>query len=442
VTGTVYAIDAFAGNILWTRKLPQGTYYCGDTPGVPSVPPAADNKAVFGVQGTPAIDRDNNWLYVPDGVHKIHALDLGTGQDVWSVDIAPGSNDASNLHQFAHTAVTYVKANHTLYAGTGSTCDISPWKGRVAAVDVSSRTLTNTFYPTWGYGGKAYSGGGIWGWGGVSTDGTALWAGVGNADTEVTDSAYVATTDESAGYGEHVVKLSLGLGATALDYNLPPVVPNPIGGDLESATDIDLAGTPVLFQPPGCPALLAVQGKGGYLLIYRRDNLVAGPIATFPFSWSNDVAHYIGNAAYSSKTGYLYASVPTNTGRYVPGMAILAPTNGCSSFGVVQQPVFGIDSFVLGAAYTDTAEPRSTPTVVNDVVFMGTPDGTLWARNATTGAPLWNRLLANNDQIRFGPAVTGGWAYVVGMNSGTLYAFSVPQSLNQSQQRHLLQLRR
>ena len=413
-SGRVYAFDAFSGAELWRKQLAAGQYDC-----------SADGGGVgpFGVQGTFAIDRANGVVYVPDGVHRIHALSLASGADLWSVNaVASGSDDGfdSDLHEFVHTALTLV--GNKLYGGTGSTCDITPWKGRVFEIDVTQRALTNTFLTVFnsapsGHQSGPYSGGGVWGWGGPSSDGSSLYIGVGNADTADQSGSFVTAPEESSGYGESVVRLSGNLGAA--DSNFPNLQSNP------AADDLDLSGTPVLFQPPGCPALLALQGKQGYLLIYKRGNLGAGPLASFQFSKSSDESHYIGLPAYSSTTGYLYAALATSIGYYGPGMAILQPVNGCTGFSVIAQPAFGGDSFAYGGA-----DPRSSPTLVNDVAFMGTPEGVLWARNAWNGEALWDSHSQWNengagDEIRYGPVVTGGWAYVVATDSGTLYALKV-----------------
>jgi hypothetical protein len=329
------------------------------------------------------------------------------------------------LHEFLHTALTF--ANGKIYGGTGSTCDITPWQGRVFAVDAGSHAVS-TFLTTYNQGG-AYGGGGVWGWGGVSVDGGSVYAAVGNADTAPQTLPFVQAPYETSGYGEQVVALSSGL-TSVLGSNSPNFTENP-----STATDIDLSGTPVLFQPPGCPPLLAVQGKAGFLFIYNRTNM--SPLAQFQFAPSSDHAHFTGLPAYSSATHLLYASVPASIGSYGPGMALISFGTLCTP-AVAQQPRFGPDAFTGFASGWNHA--RSTPTYANGVVFMGTADGILWARDATTGNALWDsnntgglnahgQQWANSpsagDQIRFGPAVTGGWVYVVEATSGSLYALTV-----------------
>jgi outer membrane protein assembly factor BamB len=422
-SGNVYAFDAQTGTQIWNKRLPPGSYTCGTGAGP------------FGVQGTFALDKANGVVYVPDGVHKIHAMDLATGDDHWSVEaVAPGTDDGNDneLRVFVHTGLNLVGGK--LYLGTSGVCDITPWRGRVAVIDVNTHTLANTFYTVFnsaplGVSVGQYSGGGVWGWGGVAVepDGSAVYTGVGNADESAQNPPFVPAPAESAGYAEHILKLTGDL-ASAADSHLPSSIdpPNP-----PNATDIDLAGTPILFQPPGCPPLLAVQGKEGFLFVYDRTNLSKGPIAASQFSVSSDTAYYMGLPAYSIQTGSLYAAV--STGSPVagsPGLAILKLNAGCSGLSLVAQPAFGPDS-TDGALLNENA--RSSPTVVNDVVFLGTPNGVLWARDAKTGAALWDSassgiLTPNNspgDEIRFGPVVSGGWVYFVTTESAAIYALTV-----------------
>jgi hypothetical protein len=441
-SGTFYAFDAYTGAYLWSRYLGSGTYTC-------------DAQATFGIQGTPALDKANGAIYVPDGLHRVHALDLASGKELagWPVDlVAPGTDNGSpgDLHEFAHTALTL--RGGELYAGTSSTCDITPWQGRLAMIDVGSRALARTFYTVYNQG-AAFSGGGIWGWGGASSDGNAMYIGVGNTDTAPQSGGFVQAGDEANAYGEHVVRLSTDL-SSVQGANAPSLALNPPPTDPGAAEDLDLSGTPMLFQPSGCSdPLLAVQGKSGYLLIYKRNNLGAGPIASFQFSWSAGYAHYTGVPAYSAQTGYLYASVPTSistTGSVAPGMAIVH-TAGCS-FWVAANPQFGPDSFQLGVQIAPPpaeppALPRSTVTIANGVAFMGTPNGVLYAVDASSGNRLWDSSglwSANSasDQIRFGPVVTGGWVYLVEAESGTLWALKVDAAATSSSLRRTLSLSR
>jgi hypothetical protein len=109
---------------------------------------------------------------------------------------------------------------------------------------------------------------------------------------------------------------------------------------------------------------------------------------------------------------------------------------------VIAQPSFGADSFNYGEA-----DPRGTATLVNGVAFMGTPEGILWARDATSGGALWDSRnswtpnYGTGDEIRYGPAVTGGWVYVVATDSGSIYALKVSGAATSSALRKSLATR-
>ena len=96
--------------------------------------------------------------------------------------------------------------NGSLYVGTGSYCD-RPMVGKVIRLDLASRQLSSWVSVPQRLGG----GGSVWGWGGVSYNperGT-LFVATGNAFRG--GSNVGKRFREWAGYGEHVVELSLDL---------------------------------------------------------------------------------------------------------------------------------------------------------------------------------------------------------------------------------------
>ena len=179
--GSEYAFDAQSGAQVWKQSLGSQTFNCG-------------SPSTFGVGGTAVYDAASHSVFVPDdrttsGVvaDEIYRLDVGTGAVLAQTNVAPSPLAMGSAPEidFLHTALTLAPSG-LLYAGTGSTCDISPWRGRVAAVDTHSMTLAGTFFTTFGQGAN-YSGGGVWGWGGVSVDGSGnVYTGVGNADDSAT----------------------------------------------------------------------------------------------------------------------------------------------------------------------------------------------------------------------------------------------------------------
>jgi hypothetical protein len=331
-----------------------------------------------------------------------------------------------------------------LYLGTSSNCEQASWRGRVVSVNPSTMAVQNTFFTTYSFG--SYGGGGVWAWGGVSADGAGnVYLGSGNAETPDTISSgteaapFVSTTDEQAGYAEHLVKISSDL-STVEDSNYP-------GFNFKVGnSDLDYTGTPVLFQPSGCDLMSATQGKGGTLVINDTTNL-STPVS-YTLSMPNGIADYIGNPGYSPDTGLLYAAVASSQGGSLepPGMVALQ-FSGCNS-SILWHTAFGPDSFSYESI---GAVPRSAPTVTaGGVVFMGTPctpsgsgcgapgalSGAVWALDASTGAVLngGNPVLFTPDHIRMAPTADGLWLWVYD-NSGNLYGLTVDSSVPTIQKR-------
>ncbi len=419
--GVSFGVDATTGKSVWSRSFGTEQMQCVDggplltlgTQATSAYDPVA--KVVYSVANTNASPN------APQTI-TVYKLDPATGDTLASVNITP-TNLPGEI-DFAHTGLTL--ANGMLYVGTGSTCDLSSWRGALYAVNVSTMTLTNTFYTVYGRGGP-YSGGGIWGWGGAAVGGSGnVFVGVGNADINTgkigPQPPFKATTDEQVGYGEHLVRLSsdlstvLGSHAVHYDFN-------------KSVTNLDLSGTPVLFSPVGCSSVTAIQGKAGLLNFYESQNIGAGPVGSFQFSVEGDTVAYIGNGTYSPLTGLYYANVPTATGGSIrpPGMVAVGMT-GCKTPSIVWSSQFGADSYSIGS---HDGQPRSAPTVTaGNVVFVSSPtiDGKsqLWALDATTGTVLNNGMpvLTTAALMRMPPVVDGEWLYVLDQG-GDLYGLTL-----------------
>lgn len=423
-SGVVYAVDALTGKSIWSRSL--GTEQMQCVNGGPLLK--------LGVQGTPVYDPVANVVYVTDGTNAtpnapvtitIYKLSPSTGATLGSVNMTP--NNLPGEIDFAHTALTLVSG--TLYEGTGSTCDLSSWRGRLAAVNAGAMTLGNTFFPTYGQG-AAYSGGGVWGWGGAAVDDQGhVYIGAGNADINAgrigPKAPFVATTDEQAGYGEHAIKLSSDLSSVLSSHAVPY-------GFSKTVTNLDLSGSPVLFTPTGCQPILAIQGKAGLLNFYHTGNLGTGPIGSFQFSESGDNVSYIGNGTYSPMTGLYYANVPTSSGGSIrpPGLVGISVTS-CNTPTIVLDSQFGADSYQIG---NFDGTPRSAPSVTaGNVVFVASPLASgrsqLWAIDATNGTVLngGSPLLTTAAFVRMPPVVDGQWVYVQDQ-SGNLYGLTINQS--------------
>ena len=259
------AIDASTGGIVWQDRVPHSTFSC-DPPKI----------AHFSVNETPAIDRAKNLLYFADGHNRVHAVDLGTGKEArgWPVKVADYKPD----HNFMHGGLTYNPSNGLLYAVTGSTCDISPWYGRIVAIHTRGRpSVAGTFYTMGGGPSEGASGGGIWGPGGGSIDPSSgnIFVATGNADTR-------KGAAQNAPYAEQVIELPARLGSI-IASNYPPNIPIISGDD-----DFDFGATPLLFQPPGCPPLLAAINKSGTFELYDRASISEGPVQYIYMSVPSD----------------------------------------------------------------------------------------------------------------------------------------------------------
>jgi outer membrane protein assembly factor BamB len=245
VTGgnTVYALSADDGTVIWRRSLgPPVATVCGGTAGIAS---------------TPAIDRGRGEVYVIGGTGLLYALDLrdGSTRAGWPVRVV------------SRTSVEYVWGGlrflgRSLYVPVASHCDRGDargaWNGRLVTVDRVSRRVAQTFDVVPG----PANGGSIWGWGGVSIGvrGRSIYVGTANA---------VVTRDgnliEKQPQAERVLRLSPSL--RLLGSAVQPDDAAALLGDQ------GFGSTPLLFKPPGCKALLAVNAKSGYTYVWRRRHL-------------------------------------------------------------------------------------------------------------------------------------------------------------------------
>jgi outer membrane protein assembly factor BamB len=421
-SGKVYGYDATNGALLWRTALGQAVYTgCGGT-------------SYFGVGGTVAYDAATKSLYVVGNTNSatdayfantLYRLDGATGAVVGQVNFAPAAAGTAELN-FSHTAVTL--SNGVAYVGTGSTCDISSWRGSVVAINVPSMTVASRFFTLWdpqnarGAGAQPWGGGSIWGWGGVSLDpaGNVL-SGVGNADNGVTIGAPFATApQEYSGYGETLLELSPSLSNVVANNH-----PIPLNTYSATANDLDVQGTPLVFRPngTGCGTMVALQGKAGEFNLYNESNIASGPVAQYQLSGTNSDDAYLGDPAYSPATGLVYAPVASSTSPslYPPGLIAIDP--GCGNPSVTWHAAFGSDSSANGGT------PRSVPAVsAGGVIFAGTVNGvggSVWAIDASTGTVLngGNPLLQTSANIRMPATIDGNWVFVLD-NSGNMYGLT------------------
>jgi hypothetical protein len=430
-TGKAYGYDALTGSRLWSTFLGQATFNC-----------FGGSTQYFGIGGSAVYDPATGVAYIEStsnsGVDQqtqvsVNALNPLTGQQTASVNIEP--SPLSGELDFGHTSLTL--GNGTLYAGTGTTCDISSWRGRVAAVNEGSMTLSAMFYTDYNQSAAAspmpYSGGGVWGWGGPSLDSSGnVYFGVGNTDTNSGSSGpqppFVQTSTETAAFGDQLVVTSSNL-STVLASNLPQYT---FGG---SATDLDYTGSPMLSQSIGCDPAISALTKSGDLYVYDATTIASGPVAQLQFGPPSFGSANFGNSGYSPLTGLVYAPVDSGSEPGAAGPGIVALNVCNASVSQVWDQQFGPDSIAAKA-------PRSMPTVTaGGLVFIGTPcerdsiggctgtsgtyGGALWALNASSGVLFHGGrpIITTPQQIRMGVVVDGDWVFLLD-NGGDLYGFT------------------
>ena len=137
------------------------------------------------------------------------------------------------------------------------------WDGELVAVDRTTHRISTRFDVVPG----RHNGGGIWGPGGVAIDPAdgSIWTATANSVVETNGSL-----DEDAPFAERVLHLSTKL----------KVLASVVEPDSNEAVlgDQGFGSTPMLFQPTGCPALLAVNSKDSYTYVWRRSNLASAPL--------------------------------------------------------------------------------------------------------------------------------------------------------------------
>jgi len=414
-SGTEIGFDALTGSQLWTKATGQQTLSCGGgdfeigTSGTAVYAPTIGAAFVADTQNTTANG--------PSTV-TVHKFNPANGSDIASVSILPpalpGEVDT------AHTSLTLDRKRDLLYVGTGSTCDISSWRGSVTVLNTLTMKVVRTFYTAYGRGAK-YSGGGVWGWGGVTLDAAGdVYFGAGNADNSGKNQPpFAKTTSEHVGYAEHLIETTPKLD-TVIASNYPGF------SGQNAGVDLDFTGSPMIFTPVGCPEFLGLQGKSGQLIFYNAATIDNGPIATFTLSESSYEAAYLGNPGWSPNTQLVYAAVSSALGGSLEPPGLVAVDISTCTPAIAWSAAFGPDSFSL-----DDTPPRTAPTVTaGGVVFLGAPQGdnggALWAVDASSGAILngGQPVLETRDRIRMAPVISGNWLWLFD-NGGDLYGMTL-----------------
>jgi VCBS repeat protein len=234
---SVYAFDADSGALYWhvsmlgSAEIPSDGLGCSDLP--------TEN----GITATPVIDRASGphgtifllaMSKTPDNANyyeRLHAVDLGTGQDLHPPVTIQASYPGSGPNSDGHGNVIFYAAhqrgragllltNGTIYTSWGSFCDFPPFNGWIIAYN--EQTLAQTLVFNTDPNGTPSSddlpdgsGSGVWQAGqppAVDSAGN-LYASTGNGpfDTNLDSKGFPASKD----YGDTLLKLTPGLQVTS-----------------------------------------------------------------------------------------------------------------------------------------------------------------------------------------------------------------------------------
>jgi outer membrane protein assembly factor BamB len=377
--GSVYAVDAATGAIVWQRQL-----------GAVTTPECGN----WGITSTGAIDLAGGTLFEISAEGVLHALDLGTGEER---DGYPRTLVENNLYEYVWGGLRI--AGNRLYAGVASYCDVGPLagpmpEGRLIAVPLGGGD-TAIWDPVPGPGNM----GGMWGWGGVSIDPSDGRVFTATGNSHVFSDACGCYIDD-AGYGERIVALRPDLSGV-LDSNQPGI---------RQTGDSDFGAAPLLFQPTACPPLAAANNKDGSLYVWNRDHLGAGPILRLPLS--DGIAPFVGSPGWSPSYQMVYAAqsvirAPDGT-RVGNGVTAWHVDPGCG-FRPIWQTALGDGN-------------QATPLLVGNVLFAtGGKPGGLFALSAANGKVLWSAPTAGRTVASM---ISVAGRVFAGDTAGVLYAFS------------------
>src|SRR5437660_4647282 len=123
--GDLYAIDVASGTMVWHQNLGSQQTSCHDIP-----------DGIFGVSGSPFLDRTNNRMFVVGGDGNMYALALSTGAILsgWPVAVT-----ADPAHEHTYGAVNI--NNGVVYAETASYCDLTPYHGKIVAINIANHAV-------------------------------------------------------------------------------------------------------------------------------------------------------------------------------------------------------------------------------------------------------------------------------------------------------------
>ena len=271
----VYVLDPLTGAALADRALETpwraADLGCGDL--VPSV----------GITGTPVIDPGTSTAYLTTKTYAsgtageaalyLHALALPGLEERpgFPVAIAGSADNQTNVtfdptHQLQRTGLLLLDG--TVYAGFGSHCGITPYKGWIVGVSTAGHVEAR-----WSTEDRFNDGAGIWqSGGGLVSDGPGTFLFVtGNGEGPPVPTP--GKTPPNV-LGQSLVRLEVQADRTvaATDFFSPKDAPALNGFDADFGSGAPV-GLPDLLGTPAVPHLAVAAGKQGYVYLVNRDDL-------------------------------------------------------------------------------------------------------------------------------------------------------------------------
>lgn len=417
---SVYAFDA--NNNLGANSVPLWqTNFLDPANGITTVPVGDENCAIagypeFGIQGTPVIDLSGNAIYVlamtkENGVyvHRLHALNLGTGAELFGgpVTVTASATVDGQVYTFAdryqQQRPGLLLQDGIVYLGFGSVgCNIKSENGWVMAYQTGSLEQVGVFDASPG------------------VDASAIWLsgaglpgdGAGNVYASTGDGLFDVDTGGSH-YGDSLLKLNQGNGSLNLvDYFTP------WNQRYFQVNDLDLSAGEIVLLPAVSEGnfAIAIDKNGTLYLVNQSDLGQYNPVADTQIAQELDVpvsGEVHGGLTYWNNNVYVAAfQTPVMAYSFANGQLSTTPTS--------QTPK--VDSGPQGGIVSSNGQTNGI------FWYVTTPTGHLFAFDATNLAvELYDSSMAG-ARDRFGapvhfemPMVADGRVYLNGKTQLTVF---------------------
>lgn len=384
----VYAIDLRTGDLLWKKEY---------------------NLNSFGPNG-PAIGW--NKVFVPKGHYEVAALNIQNGEELWSTKLSNKSNVGIDIQLIAYNNMVYVSTvpgttNADFYTGGGH--------GVIYALEQKTGKVVWEFNTVdsediWGNP-QVNSGGGAWFPPAIDVDTGITYWGTGNpAPTPGTEEFPNGSSRPGPNLcSDSMLALDSVKGELLwykqvkphdlfdLDFQCSPIL---------AIANINGKQTEIVIGSGKLGKVYAFDRKNGEIYwetpvgLHQNDEMTELPSGTTTVLPGPDGGVLIPMAC---DDGILYVPVINHAGDYTPTEFVESTYDDNGGTGelvsldvATGKPIWStsFDSTVIGAA-----------TVINDLVFTSTLDGTIYALDKKTGAEIWNYSAPGG--INGWPAVSG-----------------------------------